>query len=280
MSVTEITPKIYNCNGSTTSFASGFTDIESFGVDDLTAANLTVMHWDDSAETETELTITTEYTISGTNIVTVATYPADDKIAILPEYDFLQSYNFTASPYLDTGSVQIAMDKDALNAQKNKNVVSRSLTTQITDDIVSLVIPRVEDRAGMFLGFDSSGVPRVSVGTTVESAEMSFGSDGFFFPDFICIKASNDQIKCVVTWHETPTAGTALAITLPSTSLSFRDAAGALATISGSHTVTGVAIDGKHVEFNINETGVFSSLASNIPVFPIASGTGMMLTIS
>ncbi len=159
MSVEDTSPKIYNCNGSVTSFAAGFIDIESFGVSALQSEHVTVIHWDDILEIEEELTITTEYTISGTNIVTVATYPTNDKIAILPEYDYLQSFEFTASPFLDTGSLEIATDKNTLNTQKNKDLVSRGLVAQITDDVVSLEIPRKTDRASKYLGFDSDGIP-------------------------------------------------------------------------------------------------------------------------
>lgn len=171
MSVEDTSPKIYNCNGSVTSFAAGFIDIESFGASALQSEHVTVIHWDDVLEIEEELTITTEYTISGTNIVTVATYPTNDKIAILPEYDYLQSFEFTASPYLDTGSLEIATDKNTLNTQKNKDLVSRSLTTPITDDVVSLEIPRVADRAGKYFIFDSSGLPTVGLNADLSDLE-------------------------------------------------------------------------------------------------------------
>jgi hypothetical protein len=159
MSVQDTNPKTYDCNGSVTSFAAGFIDIESFGASALDSDHVIVTHWDNSEETETELEITTDYTIDDTNIVTVLTYPTDDRIVISPNYDYLQSFEFTASPFLDPGSLEIAVDKNTLNTQNLRNLVARSITVPITDDVVSLELPRVADRAEKFFVFDENGVP-------------------------------------------------------------------------------------------------------------------------
>ena len=121
----------------------------------------------------------------------------------------------------------------------------------------------------------------VTVGTFLEAGvELSFDTPvTHYFPDWIASKISNDQLRCAVAWPEIPKQGTNLVITLPSTTLSAKDGEGIGATISGSHTISNFSIDGKHVLFFLNETGVFTALNSG-PIGLLVAGTGCKLTIT
>jgi hypothetical protein len=92
-------------------------------------------------------------------------------------------------------------------------------------------------------------------------------------------KLSNDAISVSVQFPEIPKQGNSLVLTLPTTSLTFRDGANVVATITGAHTVTSLAINGKLVNFRINEIGLFTSLNSG-PLVDIFIGTGGKLTIT
>ena len=126
--------------------------------------------------------------------------------------------------------------------------------------------------------------PIVQSGSTVKTnieagAVLSFETLGtHYFPDWVGTKQTNDQLRCVAKWSEIPKQGTNIVVTLPSLSLNAVDGAGVSVTISGSHTISYFAIDGKHVIFYINETGVFATLNNGLIGLKV-SGTGCKLTI-
>ncbi len=111
-------------------------------------------------------------------------------------------------------------------------------------------------------------------------AVLSFEPIGsHLFQDIIGQKNGDDQIRCVGLWPEIPKKGTDLTLNLPSTSLIFRDGVGASGTITGAHSISNFSINGKHIIFFINETGIGTALNAG-SAFPLVNGTGMNLTIT
>lgn len=122
----------------------------------------------------------------------------------------------------------------------------------------------------------------VTVGTFLEAGEeLSFGTgSAHMWSNFVGTRVSNDTLRCMVQWPEIPKQGTGLTITLPGTSLLFRDGSGfSTGAVTGAYTISNFTIVGKSIMFYINETGLFTGL--NIgAAFPIWTGGSGKLTIT
>lgn len=179
----------------------------------------------------------------------------------LAKSDSVPDAGFKIQVNLTLASGQVAV------SQISKNI-SRS-----TDKGFFLVAPFLDNTPTLPDG--------VTAGTFLEAGEeVSFDTNiTLFFSDFIGRRHSDDQLRCSVLWPEIPKQGTNIVITLPSVSLTAVDGAGNTTTISGAHTISNFGINGKHIEFIINETGAFAGLNIGIAGMLI-SGTGCKLTIT
>ncbi len=122
----------------------------------------------------------------------------------------------------------------------------------------------------------------VTAATFLEAGEeLSFNSGLTVYPpNWTGRKVSDDIMDCSIIWPEIPKKGTVLTITLPTTSLIFREGAGTSGTVTGSHTISSFGIIGKHANFRINETGAFAALSGSLISFPQIDGTDCKLTIT
>ncbi len=112
-------------------------------------------------------------------------------------------------------------------------------------------------------------------------AELSFDSSlTFYASNWTARTVSVNSIDCCVIWPEIPKQGTGITITLPATSLIFKEGNGTLGTVTVSHTTSNFEIIGKHVFFRITEAGIFSSLTTGLIAFPQISGANCKLAIT
>lgn len=175
---------------------------------------------------------------------------------------------------------------------KSDSVIDAGSKLQINVDIFSSIL--IQTQLGNNLGNNKGwelvtpfldNTPTLPDGVTVgifleAGEELSFETSAtLYFPDWIASKQTNDTIRCSAVWSEIPKQGTNIVLTLPSVSLYAVDGAGTNVVISGSHTISNFVIDGKHIVFFINETGVFTTLNIGLVGLKI-SGTGCKLTIT
>lgn len=172
---------------------------------------------------------------------------------------------------------------DSVAASGQKIQVNCDISTSV---ILATQIKNLAEGAGFFLVApyldNTPTLPDgVTAGTFLEAgAEQTFEpSATHYFSNWIGSKSGNDQLRCSVEWHEIPKQGTNIVLTLPATLLAARDGEGISVTISVAHTISNFAIDGKHINFFINETGVFTTLNTG-PIGILVSGAGCKLTIT
>ncbi len=99
------------------------------------------------------------------------------------------------------------------------------------------------------------------------------------FSSIILNKATDDQLRVSILWPEIPKQGTGLVITTGLTDTLFIDGAGVSSPSLGSYTVTNFSINGKNIEFYLNQTGIATSLNAG-PIVWKNRGTGGKLTIT
>ena len=114
---------------------------------------------------DTLLTLTTDYTVvintNGTGEVTLTAAPTGAiQISIVGDRTIQRTTEFQTGGDLFAASLNEELDSLTIFAQQNAEGVSRALRAPETDPTsINMVLPRVADRAGKFLSFDSSGNP-------------------------------------------------------------------------------------------------------------------------
>jgi hypothetical protein len=98
----------------------------------LASEHLQVIHTDANGD-ETELTLNTDYTVSGVrnppggNITTIATYPADHRLSILRNVPLNQLVSYLGSQGIPRETLQDTVDKLAMQVQQLQEQINRSL---------------------------------------------------------------------------------------------------------------------------------------------------------
>jgi hypothetical protein len=130
MTVSSTTNRVsYACGGGVTDFAYTF---KVFSEADLVVAVK------DASGTETILTLTTDYSVSGVgstgggNVTTVATYAAGNTLVILRQLEILQETDYIEGSAFPANSHEDALDKLTMIAQQLDEEMGRSLTMPVT----------------------------------------------------------------------------------------------------------------------------------------------------
>lgn len=160
----------YTGNGLTSSFATGFRILDESHI---------AVFVRDTDNVETELTLTTHYTVTGvlTSSATVSLVAGafdwlngsnkletDYKLTILRDAPVVQETDVRNQGAFYPEIHEDAFDYGISVTQQLKDAVDRSLKTPPTEPASDLFLPVAEDRAGKFLGFDSNGDPMASSG--------------------------------------------------------------------------------------------------------------------
>jgi len=148
---TETSKLVYTCDASTVIFPYTFYIIED--------SDLKVTLYTIADGTETELTLTTHYTVSGAgnasggNVTTVATYSALYKLIIERDMPYTQTVDYTTAGDFSASNHETALDKIVMQIQQIRNDLNRALIRDATQT-AQLQLPDFE--AGKFLYTDGS----------------------------------------------------------------------------------------------------------------------------
>lgn len=154
----------------------------SYGFKIFSADDLDVIVRKISDGTETTLTKTTHYTVTGVgnstggNVVLVAgsfswldsnNYLSTSyKITIRRKMDITQSTSIKNAGAYYPSLHENAFDKLTMISLQHQDELDRTMKVPWGDTVVDLTLPKVSDRASKFLAFNASGVPIASDGVT------------------------------------------------------------------------------------------------------------------
>lgn len=131
----------------------------------LNDADLLVIKTTIADGAEDELTLTTEYTVTGAGdpdggtLTLVSSISSSYRLTIIRDPDILQPADYSPSDDFPAETHEQALDRLTMIAQRLNDLVSRSLRQPDGDSAVIGRLPSKVDRASMFLAFDSNGDP-------------------------------------------------------------------------------------------------------------------------
>jgi len=164
----------YSCNGSQTEFPYTFRILDE--------EHLKVV-LTDSGGTETVLTLTTDYTVSGVgdasggNVTTVETYASGNTITIVRDVPLTQETDYIEGDDFPAQSHEDALDKLTMMVQQQQEFFNRTVMFPVSDsDTLSAELPAGAERAGKYLAFDANGEPIASEGTPGAVAVSSWAA--------------------------------------------------------------------------------------------------------
>lgn len=146
----------YNCDDSQTVFPYTFLI--------LAETHLKVVHCDADGD-ETELILTTDYTVSGVgeasggNVTTVETYPVLTTLTITRNVPLTQEMDYIENDIFPADSHERNLDKLTMLVQQLVERIERAIKAPITDIDPDLELPGAAARAEKLLGFDADGDP-------------------------------------------------------------------------------------------------------------------------
>lgn len=136
----------------------------------FTAADLRVVLTDTNG-VESDLVLTSDYTVSlnadqdaspGGSV----TYPVSgsplatgEKLTLVNALEFKQLTDLQNGGAWYPQTVEDALDRVTMLAQRNNEEISRQIIAPVSDETVDLTLPAVNARASKFLGFDGNGEP-------------------------------------------------------------------------------------------------------------------------
>ena len=129
--------------------------------------------------TETELALTTDYTVTGAGdeaggeLTLAATLLSSYTLTIVRDPDRLQQTDYSANDKFPAESHERALDKLTMIVQRVYDIVTRSLRQPDGDTADIAVLPSKVDRASNFLAFDADGDPIASAGVVPGSVPVS-----------------------------------------------------------------------------------------------------------
>jgi len=123
----------------------------------------------------------------------------------------------------------------------------------------------------------------VTTGTFLEAgSEIYFDTGTTYYPSNWVARVNDaNTLICSISTAFRLRYGTTATLTLPSTSLIFRNAdVTATGTVSAAATISGEVFNEYDLKFTLTEPGVFSALTTGQIVFPQISGSGCKIVIS
>lgn len=183
MSLSSLTQKVtYSCNGSTTTFPFTFPIVTD---DDLQVV-LT-----DSGGTETVLTKTSNYTVTGQNsqfdnggnVNTVSyasgseaayAYPSGYTLTIYRQMPLTQELDFVESMATLYESFEDGLDKLTMIVQQLNERISGAIRTKKNETPPTMELPAASQRANKYLAFGASGQPVATAGSPGEVPVSSY----------------------------------------------------------------------------------------------------------
>ena len=237
-------PDTYAGAGTTGPFAITF---EKLLDSNSNATGIKVSKKVDSTGVITLLTITTDYTISGSNVTTVANVASGETLIIELDPDYLQSSDYTANSSLPAETLEDDLDKRTLEAQLNKDLNDRSLRVSSSSSGVTSTIVMSDTNStngDKYLKFNSAGTgfelqtlsTSSGLGNLVEDLTPQLGGD---------LDLNSSDITGTGDINHTGTLTTSGLATVGSFSTAGTAATGTL-TVTGNIVVTGT-VDGRDV---------------------------------
>ncbi len=149
----------------------GTTDTFSFSFKVFSASDLLVVKLDEATNTESTLTLTTDYTVTlngnqdanpGGSVTLVAgNMAAGFKLTVTSEIDYLQPVDLTNQGGFYPKVISNALDRLTIFVQQIIGLINRGMRFPISDGTIAGELPVKAVRAGKFLTFDEDGNPTV-----------------------------------------------------------------------------------------------------------------------
>lgn len=172
---TDTTKVIYNCNASTVEFDYTFRI--------LVNADLQVVLYTIATNTETVLTLTTDYTMDGAGdagggtVTTVSTYSSAYQIILKLDVDETQETDLQDNDPLPAATVENAWDKLTLLVKQITEQINRAVV-QDASQTSQVTFPLQTDNAGLYLVTDGSTVDWGAITSTgTYTGDISKGLD-------------------------------------------------------------------------------------------------------
>lgn len=156
------------------------TDALSFPYPVLAEGDLVVIETVIATGVETTQTITTDYTVSiagdgsSATVTPVSTFASTTTWTIYRDPAATQSTDFVDNDSLPAASIENALDRLTMIAQRSRDIVTRSLRQPEGDTADISALPTKVDRASTYLAFDADGDPIATAGTTSDITVSTF----------------------------------------------------------------------------------------------------------
>lgn len=143
----------------------------------LADADLRVVYADSTGE-ETELTLTTEYSVTGAanpaggSVTTVASYVAGGTITVVRELEALQPTDYSDTDAFPAASLERNLDRLTMLAQQQAEISARSIVLPVSDES-SVTIPSATERASKILAFDAGGELALVAPTSGDATDLA-----------------------------------------------------------------------------------------------------------
>jgi hypothetical protein len=159
---------LYNADGTTKTFSITF-DVRTDANGDARDIGVWLI---DSSGSVTKLS-GSDYTVSGTDVITNTAYASGYQVFIAHDGDFLQSKDYVAGGQFEAASIEDALDKLQVQQIQLKELLDRAPKIRPQDDrSVSLLMPDKAARKSNYFGFNADGEP-ISVSSGVSETTVS-----------------------------------------------------------------------------------------------------------
>lgn len=149
----------------------GLTDTFPFAFKVFAAADLLVVKLDETTNTESTLTLTTDYTVTlnanqdanpgGSVTLVGGALPADYTVTVTSEIEFLQPTDLTNQGGFYPKVISNALDRLTILLQQLLTMINRGIKFPLSDGATGGELPPRAVRANKFLTFDDNGDPTV-----------------------------------------------------------------------------------------------------------------------
>ena len=143
----------------------------------LADADLRVVYAD-STGAETELVLTTDYSVTGAAnpaggaVSTVASYGSGGTITVVRELEALQPTDYADTDAFPAASLERNLDRLTMLAQQQAEVSARSIVLPVSDES-SVTIPSAAERASKLFAFDASGDLALVAPTSGDATDLA-----------------------------------------------------------------------------------------------------------
>lgn len=166
----ETTRVSYTGSGITGPFTIPFYFLED---DDIRAIVVTI-----ADGTEDELTLTTDFTLTGSGdenggtLTLVVAISSSYRLVIFRDPDLLQETDYPANDAFPSETHEMVADKAMMIAQRDRELILRSIRQPDGDSADIDTLPSVTERASKYMGFDADGDP-VAVDGSADATPIS-----------------------------------------------------------------------------------------------------------